>query len=119
MSLEQSLLDDHESSRKALQEKLDEIALGMRDANALALGLDKGTAFVEARVSSLIGSSYSPRAEGDIPYISRVLESICNDRARAVRECEVIQGHMAEVMKSLKIIKSIENDTFEKAQCHY
>lgn len=115
MPIDQSLVDDHQESRETLQKHLNGVSLAVRMVNDLALTIVREAATVEARASSLIEASYSPDSEEDVPYLSRQLESICDDRERAMRECEVIQGHMGEVAKSLKIIENIENGIFEKA----
>lgn len=85
-------------------------------ANDLALVIVREAATVEVRASSLIESSYSPDSEEDVPYLSRQLESICDDRERAMRECDAIQDHMGAVVKSLKIIENIEKDIYEKSK---
>lgn len=119
MPIDESLIDEHEASRKALQKKLDEVAISMHKTNDLALAVNRDVSPIESKVSHLIEVLYSPDSEEDVEYSSRRLESICDDRDRAIRECDVIQGHMVEVAKSLKIIENIENGIFEKANPHY
>ena len=116
MPVNESLIDEHESSRKDLQRKLDEVAISMHKTNDLALAISRDAGHVESNVSSLIEALYRPDSAEDAEYLSRKLESICDYRERAIRECEVIQGHMSEVVKSLKIIDNIENDIFEKSK---
>ena len=118
MPVNESLVEEHESSRKALQRKLDEVAISMHKTNELALEVNRDAGPIESKVSSLIEALYSSDSEEDAAYLSRKLESICDDRDRAMRECDVIQGHMAEVAKSLKIIENIENGIFEKAKSY-
>lgn len=116
MAVDESLIDEHEASRGKLQIKMESVATNMNQANELARALDRDIPLVESRVSSLVGALYSPDSAEDAEYLSRKLESICDDRERALRECEVIQGHMSEVAKSLKIIDSIEKDIYEKSK---
>lgn len=118
MPVNESLIDEHQSSRKDLQKKLDEVSISMHKTNDLALAVNRDVDPIESKVSFLIDALYSPDSEEDVPRLSRQLESICNDRERAMRECDVIQGHMCEVAKSLKIIENIENGIFEKAKSY-
>ena len=119
MPINPSLIDEHQSSRKDLQKKLDEVSLYMRKVNELALTVKRGTMPIESKASSLIEDSYRLESKEDVERLSRHLEGICDDRDRAMRECDVIQGHMVEVVKSLKIIENIENGIFEKANSRY
>lgn len=116
MSVDESLIDEHEASRESLQLKLETVASNMNQANELARAHYQDVALIESSVSKLVGSLYSPDSAEDAEYLSRRLESICDDRDRAIRECEVIQGHMVEVAKSLKIINNIKDDIYEKSK---
>lgn len=116
MAVDESLIDEHEASRKDLQRRLDEVAISMHKTNDLALAVNRDVDPIESNVSHLIEALYSPDSAEDVGYLSRKLESICGDRERAIRECDVIQGHMSEVVKSLKIIENIENDIYEKSK---
>lgn len=119
MPINASLIDEHQSSRKDLQKKLDEVSISMCLVNERALKINRGAAPVESKVSSLVEASYSSDSEEDAAYLSRQIEDICDDRDRAMRECDIIQGHLNEVVNSLKIIKNIENGIFEKANPRY